>query len=197
MRPVITREAIIERREPRMRWSAVVAGAFVALAVWVLLQLFDLGTALSTLDNAEHARSLDVGVWSLISPVIAMFCGGLVAGRLATAGEPGNGAMHGLVVWALAMLVSVVATVWLVALAWVDVHAAGTQTASGQLGAVTIEAARATGDALLWVGVSMLLGLVAAVVGGMAAAQRDRPSARDAIDVPVTPDQPGVPPPPI
>ena len=197
MRPIITREAIIDRREPRIRWSAVLAGAFVALAIWVLLQLFDLGAALATLGANAHQLGTAPGVWSLIAPVIGMFFGGLVGGRLATSGDSGNGAMHGLVVWALTMLVSVLVTAWLVAIAWVDVRATGADSATGQMGVITLDTARAMGAALIWVGVAMLVGLIAAVLGGMAGVRRDRPGARTVVDVPVAPDgTPDTPPPP-
>jgi hypothetical protein len=40
-------------------------------------------------------------VWSAVAPLLALFVGGLVAGRLAGVFDRGAGAMHGLVMWGL------------------------------------------------------------------------------------------------
>lgn len=97
------------------RWGAVFAGSLVATALWLLLQTLGTGIGLSAID-ASHPASLrgagiGTGIWSLIAPLIALFVGGLIAGRFATTFSRGNGALHGLVVWALSTIVGVLAVV--------------------------------------------------------------------------------------
>lgn len=117
MRP-ITRETVVERRQPSMRWSAVFAGAFVSAGLWMMFQLLGAGIGLSAIDasNSGSLRSVGIGtgIWSIIAPLLALFLGGMVAGRLATTAARGIGALHGLVVWAMTSLVGLFAVISLV-----------------------------------------------------------------------------------
>ena len=75
MRP-ITRETILDRRQPSLRWTAVLAGAAVAVALWVVLQLIGMGAGLTAVDlddsgslrNVGMGTRAGVGVPALISP---------------------------------------------------------------------------------------------------------------------------------
>ena len=87
MKP-FTRETVTDRRQPSVRWNAVIAGALVALGTWLLLQLLITGGALTAID-ADHidrlgSYSIGTSVGSILAPLLAMFAGGLVAGRLAS-----------------------------------------------------------------------------------------------------------------
>src|SRR4051812_18814417 len=97
----ISRDTVIDRRQPMIRWGAVFAGAFVASSIWVLLQLLAVGGGLVSLarDRAGSLSSIGLGTteWSLIVPLAALFIGGLVAGRFATSYSRGIGALHGLI----------------------------------------------------------------------------------------------------
>jgi hypothetical protein len=108
MRP-FSRETIIDRRQSHMRWSAVFAGTAFAIGIWILLQTLGMGIGLSAVDvdNAGNLKGIGIGtgVWSLIVPLIAMFIGALLAGRLSGAWSRGVGAMHGGVMWALALVI--------------------------------------------------------------------------------------------
>src|SRR5688572_29848019 len=71
---------------PRVSWGAAMAGAVVASAVWLLLHLLAVGAGLSApASDAGTLESIGVGTgaWSLVAPAVALFAGGLVAGRLA------------------------------------------------------------------------------------------------------------------
>jgi len=100
-------EQVVQR--PRISWGAIFAGAITALALWILLYAFGLAVGLSSLnpDNPHSARGAGIftGVWALIAPLIALFIGGLVAGRGASVFTRGVGASHGLVVWGMTTLV--------------------------------------------------------------------------------------------
>jgi hypothetical protein len=90
---------------PRISWGAVFAGAFSAIGLWLLLYALGLALGLSTVDpnNPGSVRGLGIftGAWSAIAPLLALFIGGLVAGRLAGVFARGYGALHGLVMWGL------------------------------------------------------------------------------------------------
>lgn len=102
----ITREAIIDRRQAHVRWSAVLAGALAAGGLWLLLQLLFTGGALAAIDpdEVEHIYAFGIGasVSSMLAPLLAMFAGGLLAGRLAAHYDPKVLGLHGALVWALA-----------------------------------------------------------------------------------------------
>ncbi|NVB84598.1 MAG: YrzE family protein [Kofleriaceae bacterium] len=92
-----------------MRWSAVFAGAVFTIGLWILLQSLGMGLGLSAVDvnDAGSLKGVGIGtgIWSIIAPLISLFIGGLLAGRLCGSNERKVGAMHGGVMWALASAV--------------------------------------------------------------------------------------------
>lgn len=99
----------------KMSWGAIFAGAVTSLALWALLYSFGLALGLSTMDPGDpgsaRASGIFTGIWSLLSPLIALFVGGMVAGRGAGVTTRLGGALHGLVMWGLTTL----AGAWLIA----------------------------------------------------------------------------------
>lgn len=198
MRP-ITRETILDRRQPALRWSAVFAGAAVAVALWVLLQLIGMGAGLAAVDLDDYGSLRNAGIGttiaSMFAPLVALFAGGLVAGRLAATLDPKVGAMHGFVTWAIAALAGVAAVAWLVHalagathFAYAEFPAAGNVTIDPNLRAGELaQAADRTGKILFGAGLTMLLGLGAAVGGGTLAARRRVKHRRITQEVPVVP----------
>jgi hypothetical protein len=91
---------------PHISWGSIFGGAFAALGLWLLLYAFGLAVGLSAIDpnNPASVRGSGIftGIWSAITPLIALFVGGLVAARLAGVYNRGYGAIHGLVMWGLA-----------------------------------------------------------------------------------------------
>lgn len=98
-----------------MRWGAVLAGTAVAVGLWMVLQMFGMGVGLSAVDvdDAGSLRGVGIGttVWSLIAPVLSLFAGGLVAGRLSQSYDKKHRGTHGLVVWALTAILGTYALV--------------------------------------------------------------------------------------
>lgn len=175
MRP-ITRE-IIDRRQPVMRWSAVIAGAIVSVALWVLLQMLGMGVGLAAIhvDDAGSLRDVGIGtgVWTLVAPLVAMFVGGVFAGRLAGSRERGVGAMHGLVMWAVTSLLGILATVSLVSMLASGALQLDTQTTAVIDQQDIARATDSTGKVLLGAGISQLIALATAVLGGAAGVRRN------------------------
>ena len=154
-----TRE-IIDRRQPAIRWSAIFAGTAVACGLWILLQIFGMGAGLVTL---RRGAAIGTGAWSLIAPLIAMFIGGCLAGMLAGTRDEKLGAIHGVIVWALSSVLGVLATVSLIS----AIASGITHTADVVI--VTHDATEAAGKALLGAGVSLLVSLGTALLGGLLA----------------------------
>ncbi|MDQ3369740.1 MAG: hypothetical protein M3680_30325 [Myxococcota bacterium] len=106
------RETVSDRRQPYIRWTAVFAGATVAAGLWMLLQLLLTGGALSAIDpdEVENVRAFGIGttLGSVLAPLIAMFVGGLLAGRLAAHYDKKVAGLHGALVWAITSLLGIV-----------------------------------------------------------------------------------------
>ena len=99
----------------RMSWGALFAGTVAALGIWILLFALGVALGLSTVDPQEagslRSSGIFTGVWSLVTPLIALFIGGMIAARSVGPLNRLGGGVHGLVVWSL----TAVAGVWLIA----------------------------------------------------------------------------------
>ncbi len=104
-------DPVIEHTGFRLSWGAIFAGLVVAMVLQVLLSLLGLAIGLTVWDPGDPAAALGVGagVWVAVAGLISLFVGGIVAGRMAGVLTPGDGAMHGVVLWGL----SVIVTLWL------------------------------------------------------------------------------------
>jgi hypothetical protein len=102
---------VIEHTGFRLSWGAIFAGLVVALVVQVVLSVLGLAIGLTIWDPGDPAAHLGrgAGIWAAVAALISLFAGGLVAGRLAGVLTPGDGALHGGILWGL----SVILTLWL------------------------------------------------------------------------------------
>lgn len=86
----------------RVSWSALLAGAVVALTVYVSLGTLGVAIGLSTANvDAVGGNSLAIGaaIWAAISLLVSLFMGGFVTSR-STVGERKDEAMiYGLLLW--------------------------------------------------------------------------------------------------
>jgi hypothetical protein len=91
-----------------MSWGAIFAGTFVALTVQVMLTL--LGLAVRAFNPVILQNTLTAGVgvdiWLIVSSIISLFVGGLVAGRMLGIRSPLHGSLHGLAVWGICTIFS-------------------------------------------------------------------------------------------
>lgn len=94
-------------------WGAVIAGAIIGLVVQLILNLVGLGIGLSTVDavagDSPSAASISMGagLWWVISGIVAAAIGGYLAGRLSGKPSQSTTAYHGLISWAVSVLVIV------------------------------------------------------------------------------------------
>jgi len=99
----ITRTVSAGERRDRVRWGPIWAGLIVALAVNVLLQLALVAMGAFGLD-IERTGLPEGALLSGLAALIAFFVGGLVAGASSMWRDGNDGAFHGVVMWALAVV---------------------------------------------------------------------------------------------
>jgi hypothetical protein len=93
----------------RLRWSAVLGGAVVLLAVSLLLWGLAFAiTALATPPLATSSAVSGMALWicAMVSTVIGAVVGGWFAGRAIAEAPRALGAAHGFAAWAVALLLS-------------------------------------------------------------------------------------------
>jgi len=90
----------------RVRWSAVIAGVVIGLALYVLLHLLALAIGLSTVDQM-NARTFAVtaAVISVFILLASVFLGGFVASRATVGEQPSEAMGYGVLVWGTMLLV--------------------------------------------------------------------------------------------
>jgi hypothetical protein len=89
---------------PPISWGAVFAGWLFAYAFALLLYLLGAAagiTSLAAINRLHSGVLLGTGAWMVAAWLIATFAGSVLAGRLAGFPHRGTGAIHGLIVWAL------------------------------------------------------------------------------------------------
>lgn len=113
----LLREAVITdvRRTTQISWGAVFAGWVVSFGIALLF--YQLGTAigLTALDPMQQSAGamargfgIGTGIWVVLTWVVSLFLGGLFASRLAGRGDSTVGMLHGMTVWGIATLLTVV-----------------------------------------------------------------------------------------
>ncbi len=85
----------------RISWGAILAGAAVAMAIYVLLMSLGVAVGMSVSDDmSSRSFGTSAGVWGFISLLIALFAGGWVTTQV-TVGESRTEAfLYGVVLWA-------------------------------------------------------------------------------------------------
>lgn len=99
----ITRTVSTGERRDRVRWGPLWAGLLVALAVNVLLQLVLVATGAFGLD-VERTGLPEGALLSGLAALVAFFVGGMVVGASTMWRDGSDGAFHGVVMWALAVV---------------------------------------------------------------------------------------------
>jgi hypothetical protein len=94
----------------RVSWSAIFAGATVAVAIYVLLGTFGTALGLSVAPKVtDNELKASAAIWAIVSVLVSLFLGGYIATQC-TAGENKTEALvHGLVVWGVLFM----ALLWL------------------------------------------------------------------------------------
>jgi len=83
----------------RISWEAILAGTLTALVVVSMLNLLGLGIGFSTIDpmtENDPLNGLGTGtlIWLGLSNLVALFVGGMVAGRMSGYPSKSDGGLH-------------------------------------------------------------------------------------------------------
>jgi hypothetical protein len=114
---------------PRLSWGSVIAGVILSLIVYLILSVLGAAIGMSALSPLSRLNPLQgfgfgSGAYLIVMTVIAVFIGSYFAGRCA----PVLGWLHGLLAWAVMILMIVYGATSLVGSA---VSAAGSVAATG------------------------------------------------------------------
>src|SRR5258708_22511225 len=96
----------------RMSWGAVFAGLFIVFAIQLLFSLLGFGVGLRLVQPASgggaDAGNIGLGavVWWMVTYLIALIVGCYAAAWLAGTTRSFDGALHGVVTWAMGLAVS-------------------------------------------------------------------------------------------
>lgn len=204
MTDVHTTDSAGHPRHTLISWPAVIAGSIVAIAVGAMLNLLGVALGAASLnpydldgDDAEGFTAA-AGMWMAVANAAALFVGGAVASRAAKYADHHRGGLHGLTVWALAFLLAIMiagasVTGGVTALLGGEAERVNpSETFMGDMmtpdmmrsdqalivppnARVEAEAAADTTATLaLWAFLTMLLGAVAAILGGAYGAKGHR-----------------------
>jgi hypothetical protein len=94
----------------RISWAAVIAGAILALALQLVLNMIGAGFGFSAIDPLQGETpsattfSIAGGIWMVMSGMFGLFAGGWLASYLAGVTRDEDGTLHGLVTWGLCTL---------------------------------------------------------------------------------------------
>ncbi len=96
----------------RISWAAIFAGAITAITVAFMLNILGIGIGLTTINPMTDQNTFDglgtgTMIWWGLSNLVALFIGGLVAGRMSGLPSNSDGGLHGFLSWALYTLVSI------------------------------------------------------------------------------------------
>ena len=96
----------------RMSWGAILAGVAIAFAIQIMVALLGAGIGLSLVNPGDAGGPTVGGVgigalaWWAIGTIIALAAGGYAAVRAAGLSRPVDGAVHGLSIWAVTLLLT-------------------------------------------------------------------------------------------
>lgn len=129
----------------RISWAAIFGGVILVVCIQLLLSLLGAGVGLSTVNTnagstpGTNTLGITAALWWILSNCIAIGVGGFVAGWLAGVEIRFDGALHGLVTWGIATLL----TFWLLTSAIGSIIGGGFSA----LGSVASAAGSGVGDA--------------------------------------------------
>lgn len=105
-------EIIYPVNNKRIWWGAIFAGGIITLLVSFMLGLLGIAIGAANVDFRNGISAEGAGrsalIWWLVITLIAYFCGGCVAGRLAGVLRRGDAMLHGIVTWGVTTIAVVV-----------------------------------------------------------------------------------------
>ena len=95
----------------RISWGAIIAGLIVSLVCQILLTMLGVAIGAATINPVSEQQPMEgmgigAAIWWLVSGLISLFLGACVAGRLAGVPRRADGALHGVIMWGTATLIT-------------------------------------------------------------------------------------------
>jgi len=99
--------------QSRVSWGAIMAGAVVSLAIYLVMSLLGAAIGLSVTDVnfATDGLSTGAGIWAVLTTIIALFCGGWVTSQAVIGESKCEAMIHSVIMWGVVMAM----IMWLVA----------------------------------------------------------------------------------
>ena len=97
----------------RVSWAAIIAGAVIALAVYLVLTLLGTGIGLGVVDASDvNPGNFGTGaaIWAVLTTIVALFGGGWVTSQLTVGENKTEAVIHGIILWGVVLFM----TLWLV-----------------------------------------------------------------------------------
>jgi hypothetical protein len=96
----------------RTDWGAIWAGLFTFVAIWSVFGLLGF-SIFASIANPNAARPVTgmgwgMGIWAIVLTIIAMYVAGRETGRLAAVNNRHDGAIHGMIMFGLAVVATLV-----------------------------------------------------------------------------------------
>ncbi len=95
----------------RISWQAIFGGLIITLAVQLLLTVLGISIGATMTQAGQTNFTQDAGmataIWLVAIGVLSLLFGGWVSGRLSGLGRTSEGALHGLITWGAATLITV------------------------------------------------------------------------------------------
>jgi hypothetical protein len=112
------RTNILPPQGPRVRWTGVMSGFFVAVGVLMIMGALGLAIGVTALGDPRAATSetasglgIGAGVWAFVTMLVALFLGSMVSTKVTDRPDHPGAIIHGALVWVLFSLL----TVWMIA----------------------------------------------------------------------------------
>jgi hypothetical protein len=84
----------------RVSWGAILAGAFIALAVFILLGALGTALGITVADRVEdESLAMGAGIWAAAALLIALFVGGIVVSRCTVGETKMEAVLYGGILW--------------------------------------------------------------------------------------------------
>jgi hypothetical protein len=94
----------------RISWGAIMAGAVVSIAVYLVMTLFGAAIGLGVRDGTESVGA-GAAIWAVFTTAVSLFAGGWVAARTVVGETTGEAVIHAIIMWGVVMAM----IMWLVA----------------------------------------------------------------------------------
>jgi hypothetical protein len=173
----LPRDAAIYRR-PVLSWSALFAGCFIFLAIEATFGVLGMAIFASAANPAvTHpvaGMSTGIGIWTIVLTVIALYFAGNSAARVSGVADKTSGMYHGLVTYGM----SIFATVLVLA---ITLGSTSVNVAPGSLRTATLASTIATSG--WWLFIAMVLGFIAAGIGGSNGAAADQRAVEEPTNI--------------